>query len=83
MNIQVAQRGRITLPKALRETYQIKPGDPFTLIDLGDGKFLLSRGRSQIDELFDTLRRDLEADGETQESLVAALRTSRESSART
>lgn len=80
MNIQVAQRGRITLPKALRETYQIKPGDIFSMIDLGDGKFLLSRGGSQIDELCEQLREGLGADGETMESMLAALRIKREGS---
>lgn len=80
MNLSVAQRGRITLPKALRETYKIKPGDIFNRIDLGDGKVLLSRGRSQIDELCEQLRESLEADGETMESLLAALRIKREGS---
>ena len=70
MNLSVMQGGRITLPKALRETYKIKPGDIFDMIDLGDGKFLLSRGRSQVDKLLDSLCTDLEAEGETLDGML-------------
>ena len=79
--MRVAQRWRITLPKAWRASYNIQPGDIFNIIDLGDGKLLFSPGRSQVDKLLDQLGRDLEADGETLEGRLAALRTRRESSA--
>jgi aspartyl-tRNA synthetase len=43
--IELAQRGILTLPKALRERYRLQPGDSFTLLDLG-GVFVLSPRRS-------------------------------------
>ncbi len=80
MNVQVAQRGVITLPKRLREAYNIKTGDILTVIDLGEGKFLLSCMPSRVDELLDDLRTDLEAEGETLESMLKQLRAKREKS---
>lgn len=80
MNVQVAQRGVITLPKSLRETYNIKAGDILSVIDLGEGKFLLSCKPSQVDELLDGLRTNLEAEGETLESMLKRLRAKREKS---
>lgn len=40
----MAQRGILTLPKALCESYNLQPGDTFTLLDLG-GVFVLSPRR--------------------------------------
>lgn len=78
MTIQVAQRGVVTLPKSLRDAHQIAAGDTFTVIDLGDGNLLLRRGRSQVDELLDGIRSDLEANGESLETMLARLRAQRE-----
>lgn len=80
MNISVMEGGQITLPQTLLDTYQIKPGDTLTLVDLGGGKILVSLRRSQVDKHLDQLRESLEADGETLESMLANLRTKRESS---
>jgi bifunctional DNA-binding transcriptional regulator/antitoxin component of YhaV-PrlF toxin-antitoxin module len=80
ITIQVAQRGLLTLPKTLREAYNIQTGDVFTIIDLGDGKFLLSRQRSRVDDLLDNLRDDLEASGETLQQMLQRLRAKREKS---
>jgi len=46
INLQLAQRGVIVLPKPLREAYNLHPGDQFTLLDL-DGVFVLSPRRSE------------------------------------
>lgn len=78
IKVQVAQRGVITLPKSLREMYNIKTGDVLSVIDLGEGKFLLSCTPSRVDELLDGLRTDLEAEGETLETLLKRLRAKRE-----
>lgn len=78
MTVQVAQRGVVTLPKSLRETYNIQTGEVFTVIDLGNGSFVLSRGRSKIDDLLDGIRDELESKGESLESMLRSLRTIRE-----
>ena len=77
MTVQVVKRGLLTLPKALRDAYNIEPGDAFTLIDLG-GVFVLSPQPSEIDTLADTIAADLQAWGETLEAMLQALREERE-----
>jgi AbrB family looped-hinge helix DNA binding protein len=78
MTVQVAQRGVITLPKALRQTYNLKPGDRFSIIDLGEGKILLARDQSRVDEIADQIRNELEQKGESLESMLNYLREVRE-----
>ena len=75
--LQVAQRGLITLPKALREAYDIQDGDLLTLLDLG-GVFVLSPQRVTIDGLADELKAALSQQGECLESMLQALREARE-----
>ncbi len=77
LTLQLAQRGVITLPKSLRESYGLKPGDSFTLLDLG-GVFILSPQRSQIDAIADRIAAQLIDKGETLESMLEALREERE-----
>lgn len=77
MTVQVAQRGLVTLPKALREAYRIQEGDQLTLLDLG-GVFVLSPRRSEIDGLADKLSAALGEQGENLESMLQALREARE-----
>ncbi len=75
--VQVAQRGVIVLPKSLRDTYNIKPGDTLTVLDLG-GSFMLTPGRSKVDELANEITQALVERGETLESMLQALREERE-----
>ena len=77
MIIELAQRGILTLPKALRERYQLQAGDSFTLLDLG-GVFVLSPRRSEIDSIADRLKNELTEKGETLESMLHTLREERE-----
>ena len=74
--VQVAQRGLITLPKTLREDYNIHPGDSLTLLDLG-GVFVLSPRRSEVDAIADKMRSEWQDKGETLESMLQALREER------
>jgi len=77
MTLHMAQRGLITIPKALREAYGIQPGDALTLLDLG-GVFVLAPKPSQIDALADRIAVELQDKGETLESMLQALREERE-----
>jgi bifunctional DNA-binding transcriptional regulator/antitoxin component of YhaV-PrlF toxin-antitoxin module len=77
LTLQLAQRGRLTLPKALRQAYRLNPGDMLTLLDLG-GVFVLTPGRSQVDRLAEQMSQQLAERGETLESMLAALRQARE-----
>jgi bifunctional DNA-binding transcriptional regulator/antitoxin component of YhaV-PrlF toxin-antitoxin module len=73
----MGQRGVVTLPKTLRKNYNLRPGDRFTLLDLG-GVFVLSPSRSDIDSLADQITAALTEKGETLESMLYALREERE-----
>ena len=77
MTVQMTQRGVVVLPKTLRETYNLQPGDSFTLLDLG-GVFVISPQRSNIDALADHINQSLVEKGETLESLLLTLREERE-----
>ena len=72
--IQVVRRGIITLPKELREHNNIEEGDTLTLIDLGDGVFVISPRRSRVDEIADKLAREWQDSGESLESMLNTLR---------
>jgi len=72
--IQVVRRGIITLPKELREQNNIDEGDTLTLIDLGDGVFVISPRRSRVDEIANKLAREWQDSGESLESMLSTLR---------
>ncbi len=76
LTIKVAKRGTITLPKSLRERYRIQKGDGLTLLDLG-GVFVLTTGRSQVDELAGRIAQALQERGESLESMLQTLREER------
>jgi len=77
INLQMAQRGVLTLPKELRDAYDLEAGDDFTLIDLG-GVFVLRPRRTEVDLLADRVREAFEARGETMETVLDRLRAIRE-----
>jgi bifunctional DNA-binding transcriptional regulator/antitoxin component of YhaV-PrlF toxin-antitoxin module len=77
VNLRMAQRGVITIPKSLRESYGMQPGDTFALIDLG-GVFVLSPRRSEIDAIADKVVEQWTEDGETLETMLRALREERD-----
>ncbi len=76
ITLHVSQRGVITLPKALRDAYGIKAGEPLRLLDL-DGVFVLTRQPAEMDVLADRLAAELHAKGEMLETMLRALREER------
>ena len=77
VTLQLAQRGVITIPKSLRESYGLQPGDSFTLLDLG-GVFVLNPRRSEIDAIAEKIAARWAEDGETLETMLQALREERD-----
>jgi len=77
ITLQMAQRGVITIPKSLRESYGMQPGDTFTLLDLG-GVFVLNPRRSEIDAIAEKMATQWTKDGETLETMLQALREERD-----
>jgi AbrB family looped-hinge helix DNA binding protein len=71
--LQIAQRGVITIPKAIRDTYGLADGDTLTLLDLG-GVFVLAPVRTEIAALADRVAAQWREDGETRETMLQTLR---------
>jgi bifunctional DNA-binding transcriptional regulator/antitoxin component of YhaV-PrlF toxin-antitoxin module len=73
MTVQIRKKGSLTLPVDLRNKYNLDEGDVFTLIDLGDGSFLLTPQVSQVNRLGDRVTRTLKEEGVSLEDLLTAL----------
>lgn len=78
VTVQVRRRGTITLPHDLRERYHVGEGDVFTLIDLGEGTFLLIPRVSQLARLGAVAARALAREGVGLEELLETLDCERE-----
>ena len=76
--IQIRSKGVITLPVELRRRYQLNEGDVLTLVDLGDGSFVITPQVSRVARLGDQVSQAL-ADAEvTTEDLLRTLEEERE-----
>lgn len=75
--ITIGQRGVVTIPKEVRESYHLEEGDELTLLDM-DGVLLLKPGRSEIDEMAERLGRSLKGRGESLEGMLKMVREQRE-----
>ncbi|HNS45591.1 MAG TPA: AbrB/MazE/SpoVT family DNA-binding domain-containing protein [Alphaproteobacteria bacterium] len=76
--IQVRKKGSFTLPIDLRTKYGVDEGDVFTLIDMGDGAFLLTPRISQVNRLGDRVAEMLGAEGVSLDDLLNTLDDERE-----
>ncbi|MCL5996070.1 MAG: AbrB/MazE/SpoVT family DNA-binding domain-containing protein [Chloroflexi bacterium] len=76
--IQIRKKGSLTLPMELRHKYNLDEGDVFTLIDLGDGSFLLTPRVSQINRLGDRVSEILKEEEISLDHLLNTLDEERE-----
>ena len=76
--IQIRSKGSLTLPIELRRKYGLDDGDAFTLIDLGDGSFLLTPIVTQVNRLGDRVARAMADEGLSLEEVLIALDEERE-----
>jgi AbrB family looped-hinge helix DNA binding protein len=72
--VQVGRRGVITLPKELRDQNNIADGEILNLIELSENVIVISRRRSQVDEVANKLAKEWQDSGETLESMLKTLR---------
>ena len=72
--VQVGRRGVITFPKELRDQNNITDGEILNLIELSDDVFVISRRRSQVDEVANKLAQEWQDSGESLESMLLTLR---------
>lgn len=78
VTVQIRKKGSLTLPVDLRSKYGLDEGDVFTLIDLGDGSFLLTPRISQVNRLGDRVAGILAERGLSLEDLLSTLDEERE-----
>jgi AbrB family looped-hinge helix DNA binding protein len=74
--VQVRQRGTLTIPASLREKYGIRAGDTFQLVDL-DGVFVLTPMVPMVPELAREIERVRREEGLTVDELLQGLREQR------
>ena len=72
--VQVGRRGVITFPKELRDQNNIADGEILNLIELSGDVFVISRRRSQVDEIANKLALEWQDSGESLESMLTTLR---------
>lgn len=77
-SIQIRGKGTVTLPMELRRKYRLDEGDIITLIDLGDGSFLLTPRVTQVDRAGDRVAQAMVDAGVSEEEILAALDEERE-----
>jgi len=76
--IQMRGKGTITLPIELRRKYGLNEGDVFTLIDLGEGTFVLAAQLSQVARSGDRVAQAMVEEGLSLEAMLGALDEERE-----
>lgn len=76
--IQVRKKGSLTLPMELRAKYGVDEGDVFTLIDMGDGSFMLTPRILQVKRLGDRVAEVLDEQGVSLDDLLTTLDSERE-----
>ena len=76
--IQLREKGVITLPISLRRKYSLRPGDVFSLVELGEGAFALTPKPSRVAALGDKVSEILQDAGVSVEDVLQTLAEKRE-----
>ena len=71
--VQMRGKGTITFPAKLRTKYKFQEGEVFTIIDLGEGTFLLKPMVSQVNKLSNRIAKRLKEENVTLDDLLQAL----------
>lgn len=74
--IQLRKRGVFTLPKSLRDKYELGEGDALQLVDV-DGVFVLTPMAPMVPKLAREIQRLRERDGVSTDELLQHLRDTR------
>jgi bifunctional DNA-binding transcriptional regulator/antitoxin component of YhaV-PrlF toxin-antitoxin module len=78
ISIQIRGKGTITLPIELRRKYSLVDGETITLIDLGDGSFMLTPIVTLVDRKGDRVAEALAEAGVTEDEVLRTLDEERE-----
>jgi len=71
--VQMRGKGTITFPAKLRSKYKLQDGEVFTIIDLGEGTFLLKPMVSQVNKLSSQIEKRLKEENVSLDDLLQAL----------
>jgi bifunctional DNA-binding transcriptional regulator/antitoxin component of YhaV-PrlF toxin-antitoxin module len=71
--VQMRSKGTITFPAKLRSKYKLQDGEIFTIIDLGEGTFLLKPMVSQVNKLSNQIAKRLQEENISLDDLLKAL----------
>jgi bifunctional DNA-binding transcriptional regulator/antitoxin component of YhaV-PrlF toxin-antitoxin module len=71
--VQMRSKGTITFPAKLRSKYKLQDGEIFTIIDLGEGTFLLKPMVSQVNKLSNQIAKRLKEENISPDGLLKAL----------
>jgi bifunctional DNA-binding transcriptional regulator/antitoxin component of YhaV-PrlF toxin-antitoxin module len=71
--VQMRSKGTITFPAKLRSKYKLQDGEVFTIIDLGEGTFLLKPMVSQVNKLSNQIAKRLKEENVSLDDLLQAL----------
>jgi bifunctional DNA-binding transcriptional regulator/antitoxin component of YhaV-PrlF toxin-antitoxin module len=78
ITVQIRKKGNLTLPVELRNKYSLDEGDTLTLVDLGDGSFLLTPRVLHVNRLADRVAEKLYEAGVSLDDLLTTLDEERE-----
>ena len=78
ITVQIRKKGNLTLPVELRNKYSLDEGDTLTLVDLGDGSFLLTPRVLQVNRLADRVAEKLYEANVSLDDLLNTLDNERE-----
>ncbi len=76
--VQLRDKGVLTLPVGLRRKYNLRPGDVFEIVELGDGAFTLSPRPSRLAASGDKVAEVLGQKGLSTDDLLQVLDEERE-----
>jgi len=75
--VQMRGKGTITFPAKLRNKYKLQEGEVFTIIDLGNGSFLLKPNVLEVDVISRQIAKRLKDENVTLDDLFETLREER------
>lgn len=75
--VQMRGKGSITLPAKLRDKYKLQEGEVFTIIDLGNGSFLLKPKVLEVDVLSRRIAKRLAEEDIDMDDWIETLREER------
>lgn len=76
--LQIRSKGNVTLPISLRNKYNLVEGDFLSLIDIGDGSFMLVPKLSEVNRLGDRISTIMNKEEITLDDLLIGLDEERE-----